>query len=234
MTLVPLRETRNMHQTKINSQINFIQEQIKYYKEQSYSIFISSSFQTHSIPLLHIISQIDHAIPVYFIDTGFHFPETYQFKEQIANLLDIQVISVSSPINKLNQRDKQGRFYFCSNSDYCCHINKILPLEPVLNEFDIWITGVRRDQNSNRKDMDYEAKGPFNTTRFHPMLDWNTKMIWEYRKIHNLPEHPLEKEGYLSVGCEPCTQKYGQDSRGGRWKGQSKNECGLHTELIQK
>jgi len=218
----------------INKQLNFIERKIETYKREKKAIFISSSFQTHSIPLLHIIAQIDNTIPVYFIDTGFHFPETYFFKDTIAELLRINVFSVTSPITKYNQRDNQGRFYFCSNSDYCCHINKILPLDPVLNEFDIWITGVRRDQNANRKNMDYEAKGPLNTTRFHPMLDWNAKMIWEYRKQYKLPEHPLEKEGYFSVGCEPCTKKIGDDGRGGRWKGQKKTECGLHTELIEK
>ena len=223
-----------MFKEKISKQIDFIKQKIITYQSEKKTIFISSSFQTHSIPLLHIIAQIDQTIPVYFIDTGFHFPETYQFKEQIASLLDIQVLSVTSPINKLNQRDKQGRFYFCSNSDYCCHINKILSLEPVLMSFDIWITGVRRDQNANRKQMDYEANGPFNTTRFHPMLDWNAKMIWEYRKQYKLPENPLEKEGYFSVGCEPCTKKIGEDGRGGRWNGQKKTECGLHTELIEK
>jgi len=204
------------------------------YKKAGKRIFVSSSFQTHSIPLIHMISKIDPTIPVYFLDTGFHFPETLTYKEQIADLLGINVISLRSATSKINQRDNGGRFWFLSKPNYCCHINKILPLEPILMSNDIWITGVRRDQNANRNSMDYEAGGPFDTTRFHPMLDWNSKMIWQYRKDHNLPEHPLEKEGYLSVGCAPCTQKFIGDGRNGRWAGQKKNECGLHTDLIKK
>lgn len=219
---------------EISREIEKIRLYLTKYSEEGKKVFVSSSFQTHSIPLLHILSTIDKSIPVYFLNTGFHFPETIIFREVIAELLDINVLSVESNIPKSSQKDKSGRFLFCSNSDYCCHINKILPLEPVLLEYDIWITGVRRDQNTNRKNMEIEAKGPFNTTRFHPMLEWNTKMIWEYRKAFDLPEHPLEKEGYFSVGCEPCTQKYGAENRSGRWSGQRKTECGLHTEMIKK
>lgn len=218
----------------VKTQIDFIKGMIKAYKEQNKKIFISSSFQTHSIPLIHIIASIDNTIPVYFLNTGFHFPQTLDFRDDIATLLDINVISLESIITKINQRDATGRFFFCSDSDYCCHINKIQPLEPILMANDIWITGVRRDQSETRKQMEVEAKGPFETTRFHPMLDWNAKMIWEYRLYFNLPEHPLEKDGYLSIGCEPCTQKYIDEDRGGRWKGRKKNECGLHTELIKK
>lgn len=218
---------------KITQQFSWIEGKLSEYKKKNKRIFVSSSFQTHSIPLLHILSQIDNEIPIFFLNTGFHFPETLTFKEDIGKLLGIQIFDVESPIVKINQRDQEGRFFFCSNSDYCCHINKVLPLEPILMKYDVWITGVRRDQNNNRKQMDYEAKGPHNTVRFHPMLDWTSKMIWEYRKVFNLPSHPLEAQGYLSIGCQPCTQKFIGDERSGRWKGQNKNECGLHTDLIK-
>lgn len=219
---------------KILVNLELLKESIQQYQTEKKKIFVSSSFQTHSIPLLHSLAQIDHTIPVYFLNTGFHFPETFLFRDQIAELLNIKVVSLESIISKNNQRDGRGRFFFCSNPNYCCHINKVQPLEPILLSYDVWITGVRRDQNANRKKMNFEAPGPSNTVRFHPMLDWTSKMIWEYRKHYNLPEHPLEKQGYLSVGCEPCTQKYSSDGRDGRWAGMKKNECGLHTELIEK
>lgn len=168
------------------------------------------------------------------MDTGFHFPETIQYKDHITQKLDLNVIDLSSSTPKFNQRDSSGRFYFCSDPDFCCHINKIKPLEPILMSNDIWISGVRADQNANRSNMLCEMDGPFNTTRYHPMLNWNSKMIWSYRKEYDLPPHPLERKGYLSVGCEPCTQKYVDNSREGRWKGLNKNECGLHTELVNK
>ena len=111
-------------------------------------------------------------------------------------------------------------------------------MEPALATHDVWITGVRRDQNANRKNFSYEAAGPHNTLRFHPMLDWNNRMIWKYIKDHDLPRHPLDAQGYVSIGCAPCTQKpdlnADPNDRSGRWKGMKKTECGLHTDLIQQ
>ncbi|PCH67479.1 MAG: phosphoadenylyl-sulfate reductase [Bacteroidetes bacterium] len=222
---------------EIQSQISFIKEKIEGYREKKLMLFASSSFQTHSIPMLHIISNIDNTIPVYFLNTGFHFPETIQYKEQIQCFLDIKVIDVKSPIPKSSQRDSGKKLYFASNPDYCCYLNKTLPMEPILAENDIWIVGVRRDQNQNRKSFEYEENGPFNTKRFHPMLEWNSKMIWQYIKEHDIPKHPLDDKGYLSIGCEPCTHKIdisGDAVRDGRWFGLNKTECGLHTDLIVK
>ena len=106
-------------------------------------------------------------------------------------------------------------------------------MEALLIEYDVWVTGVRSDQNANRKKFSLEGRGPHGTTRFHPMLEWNSKMIHEYRMLHNLPEHPLEQFGYFSIGCAPCTRKFGEDGRAGRWAGMKKTECGLHTDLAK-
>jgi len=156
------------------------------------------------------------------------------FRDAISLDLNLDLRKVTSPISPHNQRDNSGKFYFCSNTNYCCHINKILPLEPVLQEFDIWITGVRADQNSNRKTMKEIMDGPFGIERYHPMLHWNSKEVWEYRQKHKLPSHPLEEQGYLSIGCAPCTSSVFDDERNGRWKGKGKDECGLHIELVKK
>ena len=219
-------------------QIAFFHSKIEEYKRKGLRIFASSSFQTHSIPMLHILASIDPNIPVYFLETGYHFPETLDYRDQIRDRLGIQVINVESPIPKTSQRAGNGMLYFASDPAYCCYLNKTLPMEPVLAANDIWITGVRRDQNANRKNFDYEAKGPHNTLRFHPMLDWNSRMIWKYSQDHNLPKHPLEDKGYVSIGCAPCTHKMdlseGGDNRSGRWKGMKKTECGLHTDLIEE
>ena len=95
--------------------------------------------------------------------------------------------------------------------------------------------GIRADQNANRKNMKIEQNGAFGCKRFHPVLDWNNKMIFDYIKKYNLPKHPLEAKGYLSIGCEPCTQKFSaENDRSGRWAGLNKTECGLHTDLAGK
>jgi len=167
-----------------DSQLAFFRSKIEAYQKEGKRIFASSSFQTHSIPMLHIMASIDPSIPVYFLNTGFHFPETLDYRDQIRDLLGIKVLDVYSPIPKTSQKNANGVLYFASDPGYCCYLNKTLPMEPVLAANDIWITGVRRDQNANRKNFAYEANGPFDTTRFHPMLDWNSRMIWKYRKDH--------------------------------------------------
>jgi len=191
------------------------------------SYFISSSFQSHSIPLLHGLSKIDKNISVYFLDTGFHFPETYQFVRTISNLLDIETKMLSSAIPKSRQLDRNGNFLFCSNPNRCCDINKVAPMDPILAKYDVWISGVRRDQNKNRSTFETVMPGPSGTVRYHPMLDWTSKDIYYYRIEHNLPSHPLEEHGYLSIGCSPCTNK-ATDRDGGRWSGSQKDECGLN------
>ena len=214
--------------------IKEIQNKIASYLEADKKLFISSSFQTHSIPMLRIISEVDHTIPVYFLNTGYHFPETIVFKNEISKLLGINTTNLSSPISMVNQKDSQGNLMYTSNPDYCCQLNKTLPMEPVLASHDVWITGVRADQSNQRKQMSPEMKATESTLRYHPMLYWTAKMIYEYRMKYNLPEHPLDAEGYVSIGCEPCTIKYIDQQRNARWKGMKKEECGLHTELIVK
>lgn len=213
--------------------VNEIQNKIRDYQARGKTMFISSSFQSHSIPMLHIISQVAPEIPVYFLNTGYHFPETIVYKKKISKLLSLNVIQLTSPISMVHQKDQNGLLMYASDPDYCCELNKTLPLEPILASNDIWITGVRADQSSHRSKMTVEMQANEKTLRYHPMLFWTAKMIYEYRMAHDLPEHPLEEQGYVSIGCSPCTIKYEDQKRGGRWKGMKKEECGLHTQLIQ-
>lgn len=212
-----------------------IHNYIENYKKEGLKLFITSSFQTHSIPLLHIVSQIDKSIPVMFINTGYLFPDTLNFRDEVVNLLDLKLENVSSNVSKLSQKDCNGNLLFTSNPDYCCYLNKIQPMEAILADYDIWINGIRADQNENRKNMEIEEDGAFNCKRFHPIIDWSNQMINDYIKKYNLPKHPLEEKGYLSIGCEPCTQKANLiNDRSGRWAGLNKTECGLHIDLAGK
>ena len=217
----------------METQIKYVEQKLNEYEKKGLKVFASSSFQTHSIPMLHMISQVNPEIPVAFLDTGFHFPETLSFRDEVADQLGLKIVNLKSSMTKLAQRDANNKLLFASDPDYCCYLNKTLPMEVMLVEYDIWITGVRKDQSSVRKNFNFEVPGPHGTTRFHPMLEWNSKMIYDYRTKYNLPEHPLEKLGYFSIGCGPCTRKLGADGRGGRWSGMKKTECGLHTELVK-
>ncbi|OFY63843.1 MAG: phosphoadenosine phosphosulfate reductase [Bacteroidetes bacterium RIFCSPLOWO2_02_FULL_36_8] len=215
--------------------IKEIKDQLLKYKSEGKKIFTSSSFQTHSIPLLHIVSSINVEVDVLFINTGFHFPETISFRDKIVKQLHLNLIDVRSAVSKIQQKDEEGQFYFISDPDYCCYLNKTQPIEPYLQIYDVWISGIRADQNTTRKNLKNVEHAPYNTLRFHPIIDWNFEQIEEYRKLHNLPEHPLVQNGYKSIGCAPCTRKFEFDNeRASRWYGMNKNECGLHTDLIIK
>ena len=187
--------------------IEDITKQIQDYQSRGLKLFTSSSFQTHSTVLLHIISRIDNTIPVYFLNTGFHFPETMIYKQQITKLFNLNTIDVESNTPKLMQVDENGRFLFTSDPDYCCYINKIQPLEPALNTYDVWINGVRADQNANRATFHQEEKTNHKAFRYHPMLNWTNQMIYAYIREHQIPKHPLDEKGYMSIGCEPCTRQ---------------------------
>ena len=218
------------------NKFEIITSQINSYKDKGMRLFVTSSFQTHSIPLLHIISRIDKNIPVYYLNTGYLFPETLSFKDELSSILGLEFIGVESQIPKSQQRDRNGQLFFTSDPDYCCYLNKTQALEPVLLSNDVWINGIRADQNANRAAMSVEEKTPQGALRYHPMLDWTSKEIFQYRKEFGLPAHPMEAKGYLSIGCEPCTRKMvgENDERTSRWFGMNKVECGLHTDLIKK
>lgn len=206
------------------------------YARDNKKLFASSSFQTHSMVLLHIIGESTLDIPVYFINTGYHFPETISYKEQMTEQLGLQVIDLYSHTPKNMQKDAEGRLLFTSDPDYCCYLNKTQPMEKILQIHDIWINGIRGDQNKFRSNLKVEEAAPHDSLRFHPMLDWSSRDIFTYIKEFNIPRHPLDAQGYLSIGCEPCTHKRHPDidQREARWYGLNKTECGLHTDLIKK
>ena len=213
----------------LQQQVEKIQNKILNYKKAGYNLCITSSFQTHSLPLLHIVSSAIPEIPVLFIDTGFHFPETYQFRNELAQKWNLNLINVQSKTAKNQQVDADGQFLYSSDPEYCCHINKVEPLDEAIKGYDIWIAGLRKDQTSFRNSLAEEEFQENGLMKYHPILDWNSKMIFEYSKLHNLPNHPLEAKGYLSIGCMPCTNSISEDmERSGRWFGSKKTECGIH------
>lgn len=215
--------------------ISSIQNKIEQYIGAGKRLFSTSSFQTHSVVLLHILSRIDRSIPVYFINTGYHFPETILYKEEVAAAFGIRVIDLFPLVPKTMQRNREGNLLFTSDPDYCCYLNKVQPVEGLLELYDIWINGVRADQNSHRQQLQEELMVQKNTLRYHPVLHWTIEMVEQYIEHFGLPRHPLEEKGYTSIGCEPCTRPAEKgNQRGGRWFGQKKTECGLNADLIEK
>ncbi len=212
-----------------------IRAKIENYKTSGKTLFTTSSFQTHSIVLLHILSEIDNTIPVYCINTGYLFPETISYRDQVIERFGLELVDLKPDTPKYLQREPNGKLMFTTDPDHCCYLNKTQPMEAILASHDVWINGVRGDQSAVRKAMKVEQEAPYNCIRFHPMLDWDKKKIFAYVKEHDLPKHPLDEKGYISIGCEPCTRKVDLEmqEREARWYGLNKVECGLHTDLIK-
>lgn len=199
---------------------------------------MTSSFQTQGIPLLHLAAQTIPNLPILFLDTGYHFPETLLFRDQIVKRwgLNLQIIYPSSCDQK--RKNNSPIPLYKKDPDTCCFINKTSPLQDVLAGLAGWISGIRRDQTYSRANIELMERLPQGYLRIHPLADWTKKDIWEYIAKHQLPEHPLLSQGYFSIGCKPCTrpvfEQETNNERAGRWANNKKAECGLHTLLRGK
>lgn len=214
--------------------IAIIEKVLDEFKRSDKILLATTSLQPSSVVLLHIIDSIDSSIPFLFLNTGYHFVETLEFKDRLIDIYGFNIREVSSSISKSQQLDKNGRLLYSSNTDLCCKLNKTVPMEDALLKADVWISGIRRQQSAIRNQFSEINKTETGVLRYHPMLDWTSKDIFEYRKTYKLPRHPLEDQGYFSIGCFPCTQKpvsLDINDRSGRWSGLNKTECGLHTNV---
>lgn len=193
-------------------------------------IAASSSFQTQSVPLLHIISRTVPELPILFLDTGFHFPETLRFRDELRERLGLNVVNVHPLVSKGELFRRYGDAPYRRDPDLCCHINKVEPMDHATKNLKALISGVRRDQTKNRSRLEPVMDDPRGHHKIHPMLGWTMDEVNAYMIVHELPRHPLHDQGYLSIGCAPCTRPAtsGEDPRAGRWAGATKTECGLH------
>jgi len=209
-----------------------VKERLKWALERfGNDLVVTSSFQSQSVPLLHLISKHVPEVPIIFLDTGFHFPETISFKEKLTERFGLNVIDMTNKMGHKKFKQRHGELYK-RDPDQCCYINKVEPLDRALNNYKAWVAGVRKDQTEQRKKADYIQELDNGITKICPILDWNNHDIWTYIQLNELPEHPLLEQGYLSVGCAPCTQPSEDgDPRSGRWQGKQKRECGLHNNL---
>ena len=200
-------------------------------------ICVVSSFGAESAVLLHMVAQIDPTTPVIFLNTGKLFGETLRYRDRLQTLLGLtDVRSIGPHQTDLAEKDSNEDLWQ-KNNDMCCHIRKNLPQERALKGFKAVLTGRKRFQTSQRGSMqrieiDDEAAARL---RINPLADFTLEDLQAYLETHNLPKHPLVKDGYLSIGCMPCTDKVkeGDDYRSGRWSEQDKEECGMHgTEFV--
>jgi phosphoadenosine phosphosulfate reductase len=186
-------------------------------------ILVTSSFGTTSALLLHMTVKANPEQVIHFIDTTYHFKETMEYKDQLTEQLNLKVEVLKGEAWK-NEYTKNFNVWE-KEPDICCSINKVEPVDRIKDNYDIWVSGLMKWQNSYRKQLDvFEQKGKI--IKFYPIIDISEEELEKYYLEQNLPQHPLREMGYESVGCFPCT-KQGK-RREGRWVNFFKNECGLH------
>jgi len=192
-------------------------------------IALVSSFGADAAVLLHMVSVIDRATPVVFIDTHRLFEETKTYRDLVVEQLQLTDVRTISPlVQNVSDLDAKGVLW-ATEPNRCCYFRKVLPLHRALEGFDAWITGRKQYQNDTRAKLPvFELADQ--RVKVNPLISWKPDQVKQYLAINQLPEHPLVAHGYPSIGCQPCTSPLApdEDARAGRWRGQAKTECGIH------
>jgi phosphoadenosine phosphosulfate reductase len=189
-----------------------------------------SSFGTESAALLKVMADVDPAIPVVFLDTGWLFEETLAYRDTLIAALGLTDVRSIKPLEEALSREDPDRELWFSDPDACCRIRKVEPLARALKPFAAWINGRKRFQGGARAEIPV-VEDDGTKLKFNPFANVSREEIEAIYKMAKLPPHPLVASGYLSVGCMPCSSRTapGEDARAGRWRGQAKRECGIHT-----
>ena len=195
-----------------------------------------ASFGTESAVLLAMIAEVSPSVPVTFLDTGKHFQETLSYRDAVAAQLGLTDLRVTHPDPLRLERYDGDSQLWRADPDGCCQLRKVEPLARALEGFDAWISGRKRYQGWARVGIPM-LEWADGKVKVNPLADWSAEQVNAEFNRRNLPRHPLQAHGYLSIGCAPCTQAVSGDSgfvRAGRWAGQGKSECGIHDHgLIQ-
>jgi phosphoadenosine phosphosulfate reductase len=195
------------------------------------SIALACSFGAEDVVLVHMLQKVRPGQDVFYLDTDFHFKETYDTRDRLAAKYNVEFIQIKPALTPEEQAKQHGPELWKTNPNACCHLRKVEPLIKTLAKYDAWITGIRREQaktRANAKKVEYDVK--FGLVKFNPLVNWTQEQVWSYIREHEIPYNPLHDRNYPSIGCEPCTRPVlpGEDPRAGRWSGTDKTECGLH------
>lgn len=195
-------------------------------------VAVVSSFGAESAVLLHLIGSVDPHVPVIFLETGKHFPETLAYRDRLIKQIGLTDLrNITPDAEMIAAKDATG-LRWSYDPDGCCEIRKVIPLKAILARFDAQFTGRKAFQSKTRERLPrFEVEQ--GRLKVNPLADWDKAAIDAYMVMHDLPAHPLVSKGYLSIGCAPCTSvvKAGEDPRSGRWRGWDKVECGIHTPV---
>ena len=202
------------------------------FAENSVPACVTCSFQTECMVLVDLVIAERPDIPVLFLETGYHFPETYAYRDQMTAQMHLNLVNLASKQTVAAQESEFGVLYQ-SAPDRCCGMRKVEPLFRGLGDYGVWFTALRRDQSPTRANLravdQFKLPTGKELVKVSPLADWTNADVWSYLKQRGIPVLPLYNQGYTSIGCAPCTTPPADPNnpRSGRWAGQ-KLECGIH------
>jgi phosphoadenosine phosphosulfate reductase len=202
-------------------------------EQRSAKVCLTCSFQAEDMIVLHLLRKWLPAIPVLFLDTGYHFEETYQYRNQMTREWSLNLVNVVPP-KTVSQQESEFGILYRDHPTQCCQFRKVEPLMASLEPYELWFTGLRREQSPTRKNLKkaehHRLPSGKSLLKVSPLADWTWSQVWEYTGKHSLSYLPQYDRGYASIGCEPCTAIPDDPAnpRSGRWSGK-KLECGIHT-----
>lgn len=193
---------------------------------------MATAFGPEGCVILHLLSEIEPRVRVFNLDTGYQFKETLELRDRIAERYGIEVEMIRPDTTVEEYEAQHGGPLYTINPDRCCHDRKLVSLRRASKGYDAWISAIRADQSVHRAKasiVGWDAK--FGLVKVNPLLTWTKRDVWAFIVANRVPYNPLHDQGYASIGCWPCTRaiQEGEDERAGRWAGQAKTECGLHS-----
>lgn len=194
-------------------------------------ITIATGFGAEGVAVIDMALKLDPNADIFFLDTGFLFPETYDLRRKIEERYGIEIRAVMPELSPQSQEEAFGPELWSRDPDLCCRLRKLEPLKEALHGYEAWITAIRRDQTAARIHAQaVEQDNRWHLVKVNPLVTWSKRDVWSYILKEQLPYNPLHDRGYPSIGCTHCTRpiRAGEDDRAGRWSGHAKTECGLH------
>ena len=196
---------------------------------------ITSSFQAECVVLVHMLKEQRPDIPVLFLETGYHFPETLAYRDQMTRDWNLNLVNLEA---KQSVKEQESQFGILNQTEpsRCCGLRKVEPLFAGIANYDTWFTALRREQSPTRANLQevepFKLPGGKTLEKVSPLAGWTNKDVWQYLSRYDIPALPLYDRGYTSIGCQPCTALPfdPNNPRSGRWQGKEKLECGIHIQ----
>ncbi len=225
-------------QNQVSTKLDQLRSTLASVLPSNRDVCLTCSFQAEDVLLTRLAIELEPDLPILFLDTGYHFAETYTYRDQVARGWHLNLINLL-PEKSVAQQEAEHGLLYQSSPDLCCKLRKVEPLFNAVANYRVWLTGLRREQAKSRAALEESAiftlPGGKQVLKLAPLAEWTTRDVWYACEQLSIPPLPLYARGYTSIGCEPCTSLPldPNDPRSGRWAGR-KVECGIHIEAPAK